>query len=183
MRTRRKRRLLRYERLLGLAKPYLKKNDFGVAHTERVLSIALKNFPIPSGLEEVALASIILHDIGGSSVKDQYEKGPKIAKRLLRRLDYEEVTTQKICEIIRTHHDHPRNPTEAFKILHDSDKLAMLSSEEFPHYNSKPGFRWEKVLDSMYSYRARCAVFLASHVFILLGFMRGFGGVWFSWVW
>ncbi|MEM2965213.1 MAG: hypothetical protein QXE22_07195 [Candidatus Bathyarchaeia archaeon] len=90
MRTRRKRKLLRYERLLVLAKPYLKKNDFGVAHTERVLSIALKNFPIPSGLEEVALASIILHDIGGSSVKDQYEKGPKIAKRLLRRLDYDE---------------------------------------------------------------------------------------------
>lgn len=150
-----RKKLLRYERLLGLAKPYLEKNDFGVAHTERVLSIALKSFPIPKGLEEVVFASIILHDVGGRFVKDQYEKGPRIAKRLLRRLDCDEATIQKICEIIRTHHDHPSNPTEAFKILHDSDKLAMLSSEEFPHYNSKPGFRWKEVLDLIYSESAK----------------------------
>jgi hypothetical protein len=149
------RKVLRRERLFRLAKPYLEKNDLGVSHTERVLSIAVKNFTIPNELDEVVFASIILHDVGGSDVKDQYERGPEIAKHLLRQLDYDEVTIREVCEIIRTHHNHPKNPTEAFRILHDSDKLAMLSPEEFSRYNSRPGFRWSKVLDSMYTERAK----------------------------
>ncbi len=65
------------EKLFKLAKPYLEKNDFGMAHTQRVFDIARENFTVPSELRELTFASIILHDIGGSSIKDQYEKGPR----------------------------------------------------------------------------------------------------------
>ena len=77
---------MKHEELLKLAKPYLERNDFGVAHTIRVLQIAKKHFEITQELEEVVIASIILHDIGGSKVKEQYQEGPKIAKNLLRQL-------------------------------------------------------------------------------------------------
>src|SRR4030067_3239516 len=72
------------EKLLLLATPYLEKDDLGVSHTKRVLEIARKRLNIPVETEELAVASIILHDIGGCNIKDQDEKGPEIAATLLK---------------------------------------------------------------------------------------------------
>ena len=139
------------ELLFKLAKPYLEINDFGAAHTQRVFDIAGKYFDIPVELEDLVFTSIILHDAGGSSIKDQYEKGPEIASSLLHRLDYDEKIIQEVCGIIQTHHNHPENPSYAFKILYDSDRLVMLTQEEFIYYNSKPDFNWRKIINSIYS--------------------------------
>lgn len=96
-----------------------------------------------------------MHDIGGSTIEKQYAEGPKIATFILRKLGYEESFVQQVCEIIRTHHDHLDTPSEVFRILYDSDKLAMFSPEEFPHYNSKPDFNWNTTIDLIYSEHAR----------------------------
>lgn len=137
-------------KLFSLAKSYLDKNEFGTSHTERVLNIAQKEFTIPPDIADLAVASIILHDIGGSTIKEQYEKGPKIAEALLRQLGYPEEFTGEVCQIIRTHHDRPDNPEEAFKILYDSDQLVRFSKEEFPYYESKQT-NWDAIIGKMYS--------------------------------
>ncbi len=142
-------------RVFELAEPYLKKNDFGMPHTRRVFEIAKKNFEIPPNLEELVFCSIVLHDIGGSSIQKQYEDGPKIAAAILKQLGYDEEFVREVCEIVRTHHDHPEHPSQAFRILYDSDKLVMFSPQEFPHYNSKPNFDWNKIVDLIYSEHAR----------------------------
>ena len=138
------------EKLFEVATSYLKKNDFGVAHTKRVFEIARARFDIPKDIEELTLASIVLHDIGGSTVKEQYEKGPDIAKGLLSQLGYGNDFIQEVCEIIGTHHNHPENPHLSFKILYDSDRLVMFSPEEYPHYNSRPNFNWDEVITLIY---------------------------------
>jgi predicted metal-dependent HD superfamily phosphohydrolase len=143
------------EKLFKLAKPYLEKNDFGMAHTQRVFDIAQENFTVPSELRELTFASIILHDIGGSSIKDQYEKGPEIATSILKQLGCDKSFIQEVRRIIGTHHGHPDNPSLPFRVLYDSDKLVMFSPEEFPHYNSRVGFDWEKIVDLMYSEGAK----------------------------
>jgi len=144
-----------YEKVFTLAEPYLKKNDFGMPHTRRVFDIAKENFGIPKELEELVFCSIIMHDIGGSTIEKQYTEGPKIAAFILRKLGYDESFVQEVCEIVRTHHDHPSNPSNAFRILYDSDKLVMFSPEEFSHYNSKPNFNWNEIVDLIYSEHAR----------------------------
>ena len=53
---------------------------------------------------------------------------------------------------MRTHHNHPGNPSLAFRILYDSDKLVMFSREEFSHYNMKQDFDWNKIVDLIYEY-------------------------------
>ncbi|PVX24456.1 MAG: hypothetical protein CW716_10045 [Candidatus Bathyarchaeum sp.] len=146
---------MHYEKVFALAEPYLKKNDFGMPHTRRVFEIAIENFVIPKELEELVFCSIIMHDIGGSTIEKQYAEGPKIASFILRKLGYDESFVQNVCEIVRTHHDHPDSPSEAFRILYDSDKLVMFSPEEFPHYNSKPNFDWNTIVDLIYSEHAR----------------------------
>jgi hypothetical protein len=146
---------LDYEIVFKLAEPYLKKNDFGMPHTRRVFDIAKQNFEIPQELGKLVFCSIIMHDIGGSSIEKQYQNGPTIATSLLQKLGYNESFAKEVCQIVRTHHDHPSNPSLAFKILYDSDKLVMFSNEEFSYYNSKPNFNWNEIIDLIYHQHAR----------------------------
>lgn len=146
---------LDYEKVFDLVEPFLKKNDFGIPHTRRVFEIAKKNFIIPKEIEELLFCSIIMHDIGGSTIEKQYKHGPGIAAGILRDLGYQESFIQEVCEIIRTHHDHPNNPSLTFRILYNSDKLVMFSPEEFSHYNSKPNFNWNKIIDLIYDEYAK----------------------------
>jgi hypothetical protein len=116
-----------------------------MAHTKRVFDIAKANFTVPQELQELTFSSIILHDIGGSNIKDQYEKGPEIAESILNQLGYDERFIQEMCIIIGAHHNHQDNPSLPFRVLYDTDKLVMFSPEEFPHYNSRTSFDWKKL--------------------------------------
>ncbi len=138
-------------RLFQLATPILEKNDFGVSHTQRVFDIAKEHFPVAPPLQELTYASIILHDIGGCSIKDQYEKGPAIATQLLKQLDCKDSFIRQVCLIIATHHDHPDNPSEPFQALYDADKLVMFTPQEFAYYNAQEGFDWNKIVALIYS--------------------------------
>jgi hypothetical protein len=129
----------------------LEKNDFGIAHTKRVFDIAEQNFPVKPELQELIYAVIIFHDIGGSTIKDQYEKGPQIAAIILKELGYSDSFVKQVCDIISTHHEHPENPSETFRVLYDSDKLVMFSQEEYPYYNALEGFDWDKVVSLIYT--------------------------------
>ena len=142
-------------KLFELARPYLERNDFGMNHTQRVFHIARENFTVPSGLQDLTFSSIILHDIGGGSIKDQYKKGPEIAASILKQLGCEASFIEEVCKIIRTHHDHPKKPSLPFRVLYDSDKLVMFSPEEFPYYNSIAGFDWKKIANLKYSEHMR----------------------------
>ena len=139
-----------YEIVFSLAEPYLKKNDFGMPHTRRVFEIAKENFEIPKDIQELVYCSIIMHDIGGSTIEKQYKNGPEIAATILTKLGYSEDFVNQVCEFVRTHHDHPDSPPLAFKILYDSDKLVMFSPEEYPHYVSHPKFDWNEIIDLIY---------------------------------
>jgi hypothetical protein len=139
------------DKLFKLAKPHLEKNDFGTAHTQRVFEIAKQNFPANHEFEELTYTSIILHDIGGCTIKDQYEKGPKITTGILEKLGRPDQFIREVCEIISTHHEHPENPSEPFKVLYDSDKLVMFSPEEYPYYNAREGLDWDKIVSLIYS--------------------------------
>ncbi len=148
-------RLMDYERLFALAKPYLEKNDMGSAHTSRVLAIARQNFSIPTELEDLTIASIILHDIGGITIQEQYENGPGLAASVLKQMNCDKQFAEKVCQIVGTHHDHPEKPSTPFKILYDSDKIVMFSPEEFPYYDARPNFDWNKIVDLIYSRKGK----------------------------
>ena len=139
------------DRLFELATPYLEKNDFGVGHTKRVFEIAKTYFSVTPVLEELTFTSIILHDIGGSTVKEQYEKGPEIAILLLQKLNCSASFMRQVCKIVSSHHERPDNPSEPFQVLYDSGKLVMCTQEEYPYYNSQKDFDWNKIVNLIYS--------------------------------
>lgn len=144
-----------YEKLFALAKPFLEKNDLGAAHTSRVLDIARKNFAIPQEFQDMTIAAIVLHDIGGPNIKEQYEKGPELAAKVLQQMGCDDNFIGQVCKIVGTHHDHPDNPSLPFRVLYDSDKLVMFSSEEFPGYDSRPSFDWSKIIGLFYAKKAK----------------------------
>lgn len=138
-------------KLFRLAAPILEKNDFGVSHTQRVLDIAKEHFPVKPELQDLTYASIILHDIGGCTIKDQYGKGPQIAAQLLKQLECSDNFIKQVCEIIATHHDHPDLPSEPFRTLYDADKLVMFTPQEYSYYDAHEGFDWNRIVDLIYS--------------------------------
>ncbi len=144
---------MKYKELLELAKPYLENNDFGMGHTLRVLGIAKENYckyDLDKSWKDIVFSLIVLHDTGGSGIKDQYEKGPIIAKKLLEKLNYHNFDIKLICGFIARHHERLQDPHDMFKILFDSDQLVRFSKEEFNHYNLRPHFNWQNVIDSFY---------------------------------
>jgi predicted metal-dependent HD superfamily phosphohydrolase len=143
------------EKVFESATPILENNDFGVSHTKRVFEIAKQNFPVKAEQQDLTYTAIILHDIGGCTIKDQYEKGPKIATELLKKLGYPDSFITQVCKIISTHHDHPDNPPEPFKTLYDADKIVMFTKEEYPTYNAREGFDWNKIVNLIYTERGR----------------------------
>ena len=136
--------LLDLDKLFQLATPILEKNDFGVSHTQRVYNIAKEYFPVAPPLDELTYASIILHDIGGCTIKDQYEKGPAIATQLLKQLECRDSFIRQVCNIIATHHDHPDNPSTAFQTLYDADKLVNANTPRIPTLQRKRRLRLEQ---------------------------------------
>jgi hypothetical protein len=144
-----------YEKLFAIAKPYLEKNDLGAGHTSRVLATARNNFSIPPEIGDLTVASIILHDIGGATIKDQYEKGPAIAASVLEQMGCDDAFIQQVAAIVGTHHDHLDEPLEPFRILYDSDKLVMFSPEEFPVYDSRTDFDWGRIVGLIYSEKGK----------------------------
>jgi len=140
---------MKSDMLLDLARPHLERNDLGVGHTERVLDISRMYFQRPYGRDEFVDAIAILHDIGGPSIREQYKNGPGIARNLMELLQFSEEEIQEACEIIGAHHNRTTNPIEEFSILYDSDQMAKLTREEFPHYEAE-GTDWENVIMNMY---------------------------------
>lgn len=144
---------MKHEKLLELAKPHLERNELSVEHTLRVLEIAKKNFNkynLDESSKDIVFSLIVLHDIGGSTKRQQYKKGPEIAKKLLEKLGYHSFDIKLICTFIAKHHERLSNPDDTFKILFDSDQLVKFSNEEFEHYNSKLFFNWNKIIESFY---------------------------------
>jgi len=80
-----------------------------------------------------------------AALKTSTRKVPEIATSILKHLGCDKSFIQEVRRIIGSHHDHPDNPSLPFRVLYDSDKLVMFSPEEFPYYNSRVGFDWEKL--------------------------------------
>jgi hypothetical protein len=85
--------------------------------------------------EELVFTTIIVHDIGGPSIKELYELGPHLARKLLTTLEYNENIIENICNILRTHHERPETPSKLFMIVYDADQLVKFSKEEFKLYH------------------------------------------------
>ncbi len=143
----------RLKRLFQLVTPYLEKNDFGVGHTKRVLAMA-QQLSIPMTDEELVFTTIIVHDIGGPSIKEQYEQGPHIAQKLLTSLEYDENIIEDICNILRTHHDRPKTPSKPFMIVYDADQLVKFSKEEFKMYHGL-NTNWNDIINNLYHTRSK----------------------------
>jgi len=69
----------------------------------------------------------------------------------LRELGFSIEFIKQVVDIVGSHHEHPDHPSEPFRVLYDSDKIVMFSKEEYPYYNSRENFDWNKIIALIYS--------------------------------
>jgi len=117
-------------------KPYFEKHgghDF--AHTERVYRNAIKISKGENIDLDVVKAAALLHDIAREmedigKIKCHAEEGAKIAKRILREINFPEEKIEKVVHAIKVHR-HSKNKkaeTKEAKIIQDADRLDALGA-------------------------------------------------------
>ncbi|MCK5177412.1 MAG: HD domain-containing protein [Candidatus Aenigmarchaeota archaeon] len=137
-----------FERIWKLAKPYLDVRNNNI-HTEIATKYAYKLLMIEKGDEDIIIPSIILHDVGWKNISEelhlksfgpngkeeltkQHEKeSVKIAKKILKEVNYDKIKTQQILKIIEGHDSKKEAISLNDKLVKDADKLWRFSKEGF----------------------------------------------------
>ena len=134
-----------FENIWKLARPYLdtRKNEI---HTEIATFYAFQLLEKEGGDKSIVIPAIILHDIGwkmipetqqikgfgpkktSTEVKRRHEtEGVKIAKDILKKVNYDKIKTDEILNIIDGHDTRKEAISLNDKIVKDADKLWRFS--------------------------------------------------------
>ncbi len=137
-----------FEKIWELAKPYLnvRKN---IIHTKVATDYAFKLLEGEGGDADIVIPAIILHDTGWKNITEEFQLkmfGPykkvelanvhekesvKIAKKLLKKVDYDKNKTKQVLEIIERHDSRKEAISLNDKLVKDADKLWRFSKEGF----------------------------------------------------
>lgn len=146
-----------YDRMLLLAQPYLdtRNNDL---HVRTACRFAQRLLEVIRADDQVVIPAVLLHDLGwkaipeelqltayGPTIKDpalnrRHElEGVRIAREILRELNYDEERTDQILNIIEGHDSRKVALSVDDALVKDSDKLWRFSKEGFYFDQSRFG--------------------------------------------
>ena len=136
-----------FEKIWEFSKPYLntRKNDM---HTKISLTFAYKLLEKEGGDEGIVVPAVILHDVGWIRVAETLQlqafgpnatspeinrvheiEGSKIAKGILKKVNYHTDSVEDIIEIIEGHDSRKEALSLNDKLVKDADKLFRYSKE------------------------------------------------------
>ena len=138
-----------FEKLWRAARPYLdtRANDI---HTEISIQYAFQLIKQEGGDVDVVIPAITLHDVGWKKVPADLqlqafgpkakkpelnrlheEESVKIARKILKQMDFDEVKSREILEIIDGHDSRKTALSLNDQVVKDADKLWRFSKEGF----------------------------------------------------
>jgi uncharacterized protein len=125
-----------YKELRGKIKPYFEDGDgHGFDHTERVYRNALTISKGENVDLDVIKTATLLHDIARAKETDENEichaeEGVKIAKEILKEMNFPEDKTKKVLHCIKVHRYSKglKAETHEAEILQDADRLDALGA-------------------------------------------------------
>ncbi len=142
-----------YNKILSLAKPYLKKGrKYDYQHTVYLLKLAEKIF-IKEGLDlTIMMPALILHDIGWGLLDDKYKNnfstnkarlahmkiGANFSKKILGNINYPKYKINKISHLISVHD----NMSEGVKKTLNKKEEIILANVDFLWRISKIGMNY-----------------------------------------
>ncbi|MBN1188849.1 MAG: HD domain-containing protein [Dehalococcoidales bacterium] len=141
-----------FEKIWEIAFPYQDKRD-DTGHAEVTLRYAGKLLEVEGGDEDVVIPAIILHDVGWSqlprerrmlifdkdaaedqkkgAVMEHQAESARLARTILRQVDYPEKLIDEIVEIVSQHDTRKGFISKNEGLVRDSDKLWRTSKEGF----------------------------------------------------
>ena len=138
-----------FEEIWQLALPYLNTRENDV-HTKYAMDFGFKLLQKEGGEEDIVIPAILLHDVGWKKVPEDLQlkafgpkatmpelnrvheiEGVKIAREILRKIQYDEEKTEEILEIIGGHDSRKEPSSLNDKLVKDADKLWRYSKKAF----------------------------------------------------
>lgn len=146
-----------FEEIWQLAKPYLDTRDNEI-HTKISVKFAYKLLEAEGGDEDVVIPAVILHDVGWKEVPEDIQlkafgpkatlpeltkihedEGVKIAKCILKKINYDNNKAEEILRIVEGHDSRKEPISLNDKLVKDADKLFRYTSEYTDIYAEKFG--------------------------------------------
>ncbi len=134
-----------YQKIHEQAKPFLRTRK-NLIHTKIALHYALELLKHEKGDEGIVIPAILLHDVGWKAlpkhlqltafgpnpsnpklVKVHELEGAKIARSILKGLNYSPKKGKEICRIVQGHDSRKRPISRSDRIVKDADKLWRYS--------------------------------------------------------
>ena len=122
--------------LLKAMKSYFGRDIRRIDHAAQVTRYAEKLLEQEGGDYRIVIGAAVLHDIGIHEAERKYNsnngkyqqiEGPPIARKILKRLEFDPSEVDQICNIIAYHHSiGPMRDNPNFRILYDADWLVNL---------------------------------------------------------
>ena len=138
-----------YVRIYEKARPLLQTrlNDF---HTRVATQIVIELLRCDGGDPRVAVPAIILHDVGWTEIPEELQRtafgpgstnaelnrehevaGVRLAREILRSVEYPADLTDEILRIVDRHDSHPESTTLEEAIVKDADKMYRVTKLGF----------------------------------------------------
>jgi HD superfamily phosphodiesterase len=144
-----------FKEIWELAKPYLDTRDNEI-HTKLSVEFAYRLLEAEGGDEQVVIPATMLHDVGWKKVPEDLQlktfgpkatlpelakihedEGAKIAKDILRKVNYDNSKAEEILRIVAGHDSREGPISLNDKLVKDADKLFRYTRECFDIYAAK----------------------------------------------
>jgi hypothetical protein len=153
-----------FREIWQLAEPYLNTRDNEI-HTKISLEFAYKLLEAEGGDEDVVIPALILHDVGWKRVPEDIQlktfgpkatlpeltkihedEGVKIAKDILKKINYDNNKAEEILRIVGGHDSRVEPISLNDRLVKDADKLFRYTREYIDIYAKKFALTREQML-------------------------------------
>jgi len=137
-----------FEKIKERSKVFFRHEHHSKSHVERVYNLAMRIARKENADLDVVGASALLHDIARAmedegKIEDHAAEGAKMARRILREVNFPEEKIEKVVQCIEVHRFKKNVKTESLeeKILQDADRLDMIGAIGIARVFSRGGWQ------------------------------------------
>lgn len=137
-----------FEKIKQRSETFYRHAHHSRSHVERVYNLAMRMAKKENADLDVVKASALLHDIARAvedegKIEDHAAEGAKMARRILREVNFPEEKIEKVVHCIEVHRFKKNAKTESLeaKILQDADRLDIIGAVGIARVFSRGGWQ------------------------------------------
>lgn len=144
-----------FDRIRKKTAPFFRHSHHDIYHVERVYNLALRLAHEEGADLDTVKAAVLLHDVARAKedegrIKDHAKEGARMARKILREVDFPKNKIDRVVECIEVHRFRNRVTPRSLeaRILQDADRLDILGAIGIARVFTRAGWNNQPIYDS-----------------------------------